>query len=201
MVDLEFIQRCVNGDTQTWDEFLKRYSRLIYNYIHNVLTAKGYAFTQSHSSDIFQEIFSSLIKDNCKKLKSFKAKNGCSLATWLRQVTINFTIDYLRKVRPAVSLDEEREDGSSLKDILADSAPDIPDTLHQEERLKTLKECIDKLNQNDKFFMELHIYRGLNLERLKGFFKISRGAIDMWKSRLLDKLRECFRNKGFALDF
>jgi RNA polymerase sigma factor (sigma-70 family) len=197
MDDLEFVQSCVKGDRQSWDEFLNKYSRLIYNYIHNVLNAKGFAFTQDHSSDIFQEIFCSLAKDNYKKLKSFKAKNGCTLATWLRQVTINSTIDYLRKIKPAVAIDEERDDGFSLKDILRDDAVQVLDALSQKERLSALKECIGKLGTNDKYFIEMHINRNLKLERLKDHFRLSRGAIDMWKARILERLKACFKAKGF----
>ena len=121
--DLEFIQRCVRGDKQAWDEFVDKYSRLIYSYIHGILKIRSQNFTQENINDIFQEIFLSLIKDNFKKLKSFKAKNGCSLATWLRQVTVNLTIDHMRRFHPAISLDEENEEGSNLKDILRDIQP------------------------------------------------------------------------------
>lgn len=201
MGDLEFVQRCVKRDKQALDEFLTTYSRLIYNYIHSVLNAKGYPVAQNHINDIFQEIFCSLIKDDFKKLRSFKARNGCSLASWLRQVTINFTIDYIRKIKPAVSIDEETDDGLSLKESLADDSTAVADTLSQEERIKGLKECIENLGSEDKYFLELHINRDLRLEELKGHFNLSRGAIDMRKSRLIDKLRECFKSKGFLLDF
>ncbi len=200
MDDLEFVQRCVKGDKLAWDEFVDKYSRLIYNYIHNVLNVKGYPFSQNHISDIFQEIFCSLIKDDFRKLRSFKARNGCSLASWLRQVTINFTIDYIRKIKPAVSIDEETDDGLSLKELLADDSATAVDTLSQEERMKSLKECIENLDNDDKYFLELHINKGLRLEELKEHFKLSRGAIDMQKARILNRLRECFKSKGFQLD-
>jgi RNA polymerase sigma-70 factor (ECF subfamily) len=201
MDDLEFIRRCVNGDKQAWDEFVSKYSRLIYNYIHSVLNTKGYTLMQDQIQDIFQEIFYSLIKDNFKKLKTFKAKNGCSLASWLRQVTLNFTIDYLRRIKPTFSIDEETEDELSLKDILTDSLPSVPDALSQKEKLGSLKECIEGLSKDDKYFVELHINRGLALEKLKDILMLTRGAIDMQKSRIINRLRECFRAKGFALDF
>jgi RNA polymerase sigma factor (sigma-70 family) len=201
MDDLEFVQRCVKKDKASLDEFLKTYSRLIYNYIHSVLNAKGYSVAQNDINDIFHEIFYSLIKDDFKKLRTFKARNGCSLASWLRQVTINFTIDYIRKIKPVISIDEETDDELSLKDSLADDSAAVADTLSQEERIKGLKECIENLGTDDKYFLELHINRGLRLEELKEHFKLSRGAIDMRKLRLIDKLRECFKSKGFLLDF
>lgn len=200
MDDLEFIQRCVKGDRQFWNEFLNKYSRLIYNYIYNTLNANSPIPTQEHTEDIFQSILRSLIDDNYKKLKSFKARNGCSLASWLRQVTINFTIDYLRKIRPVVSIDAENEEDLSLQDILPDDSIAAPERLIFEEKLTTLKECIEKLGKQEKYFLELHINRGLRLVTLKEHFRISRGAIDMQKSRIIDRLRDCFKIKGFALD-
>ena len=200
MDDLEFVQRCVKRDRSSWDEFLKRYSRLIYNYIYSVLRTKGTnQFNQDDVNDLFQEVFVSLTKDDFKKLSSFKARNGCSLASWLRQVTINFTIDYLRKVKPTVSLDEEIDDNFSLKDILVDDAPFIKDTLTRQEKLENLKDCIEKLEPQDKYFLELHINQGLKLEELKGILKLSRGAVDMQKARIIARLRECFKSKGFVL--
>ena len=153
MDDLEFVHRCIKGDKRAWDEFINKYSRLIYNYIHSVLKIKGSTFTQENINDLFQEIILSLVKDNFKKLSSFKAKNGCSLASWLRQVVVNFTIDYLRKFKPTVSIDEETDDGFSLTEILSSHSPSVTDQLSDEERLIHLKDCIDKLDNNDKFFL------------------------------------------------
>jgi len=199
MDDLGFVQKCVKGDKRAWDEFIDKYSRLIYNYIHSVLKIKGSHFTQENINDLFQEIILSLVKDNFKKLSSFKAKNGCSLASWLRQVTVNFTIDYLRKLKALVSIDEEDGEGFSLTEILASDSPSVSDTLIQEEKLTHLKDCIDRLGNEDKYFLELHIQRALSLQELKDYFKLSRGAIDMRKSRIIERLRECFRSKGFVL--
>lgn len=202
MDDLEFVQRCVNGDKKSWDEFIDRYSRLVYNYIHSTLALKGTnQFNRDNVNDLFQEIFLSLVKDNFKKLRSFKAKNGCSLASWLRQIAINSTIDYLRKCKPTVSLDQERDDNFSLKDIIADDSASVKDMLTDEEKLRTLKDCIDRLDTDERYFLELHINRGLALEQIKDILGISRAATDMRKARIIDRLKNCFKGKGFKLDF
>jgi len=197
MDDLAFVQLCVKGDKRVWDEFIDKYSRLIYNYIYSVLKIKGSTFTQGNINDLFQEIILSLVKDNFKKLSSFKARNGCSLASWLRQVTVNFTIDYLRRLKPSISIDEENDEGLSLAEILSYDSPSVADSLSQDEKLAHLKDCIDELDNDDKYFLELHINRGLSLQELKEHFKISRGAIDMRKSRIIGRLRDCFKSKGF----
>ncbi|MFC1804427.1 RNA polymerase sigma factor [Candidatus Omnitrophota bacterium] len=201
MDDLEFVQRCVKGDKPAWDEFVTRYSRLIYSYIYSVLKIKGSALAKESVDDLLHEIFVSLIKDNFKKLKTFKAKNGCSLASWLRQVTINRTIDYVRRVKPVISIDEERKEGFSLKDVLADTSRGAADISESSEKISHLKDCISRLDKDDKYFLALYLDKGLSLEELKRHLKISRGAVDMRKLRIIGRLRDCFKNKGFVLDF
>jgi len=199
--DLEFVKRCIKGEKDAWEEFVKRYSRLIYNYVHSILKIKGKTFQNSHQiNDIFQEIFVILTQDNFKKLKTYQGKNGCSLASWLRQVVINFTIDYLRKAQPTISLEEEIEQDFKIKDTLADDT-DIEEILVSEEKLNTLKDCIKNLNTDDKYFLELYLNQNLSLEELKLALGVSRGTVDMRKSRIIKRLRDCFRDKGFVLDF
>ncbi len=202
MDDLEFVQSCVKGEKLAWDEFVDKYSHLIYRYIHSVLKFKGInLYSQDNVNDIFQEIFVNLSKDNFKKLRSFKGKNGCSLASWLRQVVINYTIDCTRKLKPMISLDEELDDGFSLSDIIPGNTSNFTDKLITEEKLATLTDCIQELDNDDKFFLELYMNRGLTLEELKGILRLSRPAVDMRKSRFIVRLRNCFKKKGFELDF
>lgn len=198
MDDLAFVQECAKGDRKSWEAFVNKYSRLIYNYIHAVLRAKGIDFlTAQNTNDLFQEIFLLLVKDNFKKLKSFKAKNGCSLASWLRQLVINHTIDHVRKVRPLVSLDEENESRLNLKDVISDNALSASDTVLHKERILALQECIEKLDTDERYFLELHIHQDVSLNELKDHFKLARGTIDMRKARIIEKLKSCFQRKGF----
>ncbi len=199
MDDLELVQRCVSRDKNAWNEFVEKYSRLIYKYIHSVLNNKGIAAGKSYCADICQEIFHSLISDNFKKLKSFRAKNGCSLASWLRQVTVNFTIDYVRKIKPAVSMEVQQPDKAALKDIIPVDSISAAEALTDSEKVVALRECIDKLNTDDKYFLELYLNRGISPERLKNHFKVSRSAIDMRKLRLIGRLKDCFKSKGFDI--
>lgn len=202
MDDLRFVRACIKGDKQSWNEFLSRYSRLIYNYIYSVLAVKGRNLAIEQVEDIFQEIFCSLINNNYKKLSTYQARNGCSLASWLRQVTINFTIDYLRKLKPMFSIDVEIEPGLSLKDVLKDLSDDAFEFLSNQDKRKTLQECVHLLEADEQYFIELFLNQGLSLEQIREYFKINRGAVDMRKSRIFQKLQDCFKNKGFfKLDF
>ncbi len=197
MDDLKFVQGCLKGNKQSWSEFILRYSRLIYNYIHSVLSVKGCSLSTAQVEDIYQEIFHLLIKDSYKKLSTYQGKNGCSLASWLRQVTINFTIDYLRMLKPIVSLDVENEAGFTLKDTLKDLSPGAIEFLSDQDRRKILQECISLLEPDDQYFLELFLNQELDLEEIKEHLKITRGAVDMRRGRILQRIQDCFKKKGF----
>lgn len=202
MEEQGLIRRCLKNDKAAWDELVDRYSRLIYNYIYSVFKVKGINHSPDTISDLFQDIFLSLTKDNFRKLRQFKGKNNASLASWLRVITINFCLDYLKKEKkPALSLDEEfGSEGGTLKDVLADQRIPADEQLTEQEKLQHLYDCIDILDTQEKYFLEMHIYRGISLGVLQTSLGVSRSAVDMQKSRLIKKLRDCFKDKGFQLD-
>ncbi|MCM8799403.1 MAG: sigma-70 family RNA polymerase sigma factor [Candidatus Omnitrophica bacterium] len=206
MKDLEFIKRCINKDDKSWEEFLKIYSSLIYSLIWSVLKRKGFSFQNSaYAEEIFQEIFLHLIKDNFKKLRQYKAKKNCPFSSWLKVVVINYTLDYLKRRTPPILsleekiLDEEKE--LTLEDTIKDeSRPPVDELLLEKELLTNLSECISRLKEDDKFFIEMHIYQGVSLENLKKLLKVSRSAIDMRKARIIQRLKDCFKERGFLLE-
>lgn len=202
MDEQELLRRCLRHDKGAWDEFVSRYSRLIYNYIHSVFRVKGSSLSQDTAADIFQEIFLNLTKENFRKLRQFEGRNNASLASWLRIITINFCLDYLRKAKPPLlSLDEEfGNEAGVLKDILPGRRIPPDAELLKQDRLRHLFECIDSLSTQDRYLLEMHIYQGISLDSLRASLGISRSAVDMRKLRLLKRLKECFKGKGFQLD-
>lgn len=202
MREIQFLKKCIKKDKSSWDKFVQVYSSLIYNYIYKILLTRGKIFDAEMVSDIYQELFSSLIKDDFRKLRQFKAKNGATIASWLRVVTINFTLDFLRKQKPVISL-EERLDAEipNLRERLPDQRVSYADeVLLNKEKLEVLTDCLENLDLDDKYLIEMNIYRDISLEELKHALGLSsRSAIDMKKARLIKRLRECFKKKGYEL--
>lgn len=195
--DVEFARSCVSGDPYAWDMFVERYVKLIYSAVYATVRLKGQESRASDFvKDICQDIFAFLQKDNCKKLRTYQGKNGCSLASWLRLVTVRQTIDYLRRQKKDISLDASDDEGKSLADFLAACGISARDSLIKKDLYGHLSTCIDKLPIDDKYCVELLFYQRLLPEEVGQTLGISRQAVDMRKMRLLAKLRECFQKKG-----
>jgi RNA polymerase sigma factor (sigma-70 family) len=201
MDDSELLQSCIRGDKQAWNLFVDTYSRLVYKYIYSTFKARGRNLPdEGRLADIFQEIFLSLIKDNSRKLRSFRGRNGCTLASWLRQVVINATLDYMRKERLIIPLQElSSDDEILLAQMLEEGSSASANKAVLKEKFSGLTDCIQGLETDEKYFLGMHLDMGLTLEELREYFKLTRGAIDMRKARIVNRLKECFKSKGFLV--
>jgi RNA polymerase sigma factor (sigma-70 family) len=201
MEDLDFVRRCTGPDKEAQEEFVRRYCRLIYSAIHSFFRSYGAAASAQTVEDLYQEILAGLFKDNFRKLKSYRAKNNASLASWLRQVAINRCIDHARrKPPPAVSLDAPVADGLTLSDIIPFRGASALEQASRKEEKEHLLECIERLGSEEQFFLELALTWELTLAQIQQYYRISRPAVDMRKSRIMDKLRDCFRSKGYDVE-
>jgi len=200
MNDLDLINRCIKSDSLAWKEFLQKYNRLIYSYIYSVTRIKAYVFTPPVAEEIFNEIIASLIKNDFKKLKTYHGRNNASFASWLKQVTVNFCLSYFRyKKNNMVSLDEPIGDGLAFSEIIPYRSLSASEELLKKEENEHLADCIQNLELDDKFLLELRLRWEFSVEELMEFLKISRGAADMRYSRIIQRLRECFQEKGMIL--
>ncbi len=202
MDEIDFIRGCVNQAPGAWDEFVNKYSNLIYKYILSTIISYGLAPAAARQSadDIFQQVFLSLVKEDFRKLKTFEGRNNCSLASWLRIVSARAAIDFLRRLQPQTSLEEKDKDGFSLKELLTASGANSRDTFNRQEKISHLKDCVEKLGLEEQYFLELYLNQELTLGQIKDHLKISRSAADTRKNRIIGRLKECFRNKGFLSD-
>jgi RNA polymerase sigma factor (sigma-70 family) len=175
---------------------MKRFSGLIYSYILSVFSSRvPHQFKVNNTEDAFQDFFLFLKKDKCKKLRSYKGRNGCTLASWLRQVVINFSLDYTRKYRPQLSLDQICDGKSRIGDYIVDYSPSVKDKIFNDEMLKQLRESICRLKRDQRRLLELYLTKGIPADQLAKVFKVSRGAIDMRKNRIICTLRRRFSCK------
>jgi RNA polymerase sigma factor (sigma-70 family) len=88
---------CIRGDKASWDEFVQQYSALVYHTIRKTFDLHHAKRRDTVVEDLFQEFFVAILRDDFKKLRDFRGERGCTLASWLRLVTVRLTIDFLRR--------------------------------------------------------------------------------------------------------
>ncbi|MBL8012917.1 MAG: sigma-70 family RNA polymerase sigma factor [Candidatus Omnitrophica bacterium] len=200
--DYELIQRCLAKDANAWDEFVARYSHLIYDAVIRTFERYGYPRQADVLADLHNDVFLLLLEEECRVLKKFEGRNGCQLGHYLRTVTVRRTVDFLRKVRPTVSLDEDAPDAvKGLASLPAlRQGPESPGSLIEQDRQESLKRFITRLNPGEREFFQLVIAGEMTPEQMSKNLKISLDYFYVRKKRLIDKLRLMAAQERGGLD-
>lgn len=193
-VDHNLIQRCLAKEAKAWDEFVERYSRLIYDAIVRTFERYGHPRQQDVLADLHNDIFVLIIEEDCRVLRQFEGRNGCQLGHYLRTVSVRRAVDFLRKIKPTVSLDDDMFDGPGTVQI-PHRNPDASVSLIKQEQNETLRLLMNRLSQSDREFCQLMMIEGLNPEQVSKKLKISIDYFYVRKKRLIEKLRLMVRNE------
>lgn len=187
--DRELLDACIAGDPDAGETMVRRFSNLVYATIQKTLASKHVSYVPEDMEDFHNLIFEVLFEKNCKKLRQYEGKNGCSLATWIRTVTVRTILNQLRK-KGADSI-TGRNFNVPIEDI-ANIMPDASDTwemVEQSERLRLLREATDTLASRDRLFFRLHIEQGLSIPEVSELMDISPKNAYTLKHRAIQKIK------------
>jgi RNA polymerase sigma factor (sigma-70 family) len=183
----QLLSRCFAGDKASWDEFVQRYSRLIYHSITKTFEGHSGEWARELVDDLFQEIFLALVKDDFAQLRRFRGDAGCTLASWLRMIAVRRTIDQLRKPKNPCEPFNER-----LHDEPTDSSEHPLDY----ELTRWVANAVEKLAPRERILMDLIFRQGLAAQDVAAILHTSVGAVYTHKSRILAKVRKAIGEAG-----
>ncbi len=190
------LEKILSGDKQSYDEFVRKYTKLIYSSIYRTLELKGYKISDDLVDDLHQEVFLSLIDNDFKKLRTFQWKRDCSLATWLGVVTRNFVLNFIRndakRRNITKSLDEEmgEEKENSLLDTIKDESPSIKETMDKESTIGLLNKHMERLDVTERTILYMSYVQNIPLEEIARILGKSEDAVFMQKKRLIANLAQ-----------
>ena len=183
---------CYNREPGAWEEFLAKYSKLIYFCIHKTCRAKSYFPEQDELEDLFNDVLVNFIKNDCKKLRQFRGDSGCSEATWIRTVTVRFTIDYLRQGARGASLVNIEEDATASEASLQNPVSRPDQVFEEREKQRQLNRAIKELPESDRRFIELYYVSGLSPEEVARVLQISVKTVYSRVNRIKGKISKVF---------
>ncbi|MBN1872168.1 MAG: sigma-70 family RNA polymerase sigma factor [Candidatus Omnitrophica bacterium] len=189
----KLVSRCVKGNSDAWVELVDKYKRLIYSTIIKTFQLISYKINTEITEDLFQDVFALLVANNYVKLRSFKWKNGCSLASWLQVVTKNRTYDYIRKTLSHEEvLSSFLSRGEQTDVVFKDDSSwveSLMDDLEHETRIELFEEAIKKLPKDDQRLIEILYVKELPYQRAADILGKSIDALYMQKKRVIEKLK------------
>lgn len=194
--DRRLLARCFAGDTSATEEFVLRFSDLVYRYVQQTLIIKNIRFTDSDIEDFHNTVFLSLFEKDCHRLKQYQGKNGCTLATWVRTVTVRIILNHIRK--KGIDGIKERSRLLSLEDFfeLTEEGQNAPERMECSEREQLIREGMKTLAPRERLLLKLHFDKELSLPDVADTLSVSIQNAYTIKHRALEKLKSYVKNKS-----
>ena len=170
--DAELVERARHGDTRAFDALILRYGDRLYGLVYNMTSHK------EDTHDLLQEVFA-------KAYHSLpKFRGNASFYTWIYQIAVNMTLNFLkkRKRRTGLSLndlDSSVQHDPALVDTAHEANPERQSNLH--ELQKRLNEAMQRLSHSHRTVVTLFDIQGMSHGEIARIMKVSEGTV---RSRL-----------------
>jgi len=191
--DRRLLDRCFAGDPTAAESIVRQFSGLVYRSVQYIFRVRHVPFDKALLEDLHNTVFLQLFEKNCKKLRQYQGRNGCSLATWISLVTVRSVQNHLRKKGyDAVC---RRKEPLNLDDLpeLRSAEEDAPAQLIKAEQEHLLKKGIQNLPPRGRLLMKLHLDQGLGLEEAAAAMRITVQNAYIIKHRAIQKLKSVLK--------
>ncbi len=130
-------------------------------------------------------------------LRAFRAfesfRGEASFGTWITRIAMNVCADELRKRRNVYSLDTLREE-SGLD--IPDEGPGVYARLEEKERLRLLREALEKLPPDMRELIVLRDMQGRSYEEIGEIISAPLGTVKSRISRAREKLAQLLKKSS-----
>jgi RNA polymerase sigma-70 factor (ECF subfamily) len=165
----ELVERCKNGDPQSYEALYRQYSKAMYN------TSLRIVNNTADAEDVLQEAF----LDAFRSLHDFHYRS--TFGAWLKKIVINKSINVLR-TRKVNLVDMETTDLHAMAE---------EETINEEEiqfRVEEVKKMIRKLPDGYRTVLSLYLLEGYDHEEISQILNISHNTVRTQYVRAKQKL-------------
>jgi RNA polymerase sigma-70 factor (ECF subfamily) len=183
--DLALLQRCLNGESPAWEEFLARYRPLLERAVRFTFFRSIYRIPHADVENVVQDLLARLIERGGRRLRSFEGR--CSFGAWLKSLAVRHTLNSIR--------DEKRRGrygGGETEDLaLLPSAGEGPLSSPEErEELRRLDAVLDSLSPLQRTVLKMFYYDGLSYRQISQTLGIPVQTLGSLITRARDRIRE-----------
>ena len=187
--DRQLLSRIFSGDKKAPEIFVRQFSNLIYKSIQAAFLIRQITFNKQDLEDLHNAVFLQLFEQDCKKLRQYKGKNGCSLASWIRLVTVRIALNHLRKKGlDAISWKKKMIPLDDLSELRGDNMNSW-EIMERQEQESLLQDAINSLPPRDRLFAKLHFEKDLSIEEVAESLQLSMQNAYTVKHRAIHKLK------------
>jgi RNA polymerase sigma-70 factor (ECF subfamily) len=162
----DLIDACLEGDPVSWEEFVRRYCRLIYFLVKRTLARHGTKTDPDLLDDLVSGIFCGLLEDDCRLLRQYSPRYRFS--TWLGVIVHSRTLNALRSRSPVtVSLDDPQTAERMRLEALLSNPGQTPDqTAEDREQIDRIKRAMQRLSPRDRLILTMFYEDDADLQEI-----------------------------------
>ncbi|MGH9554427.1 MAG: RNA polymerase sigma factor [Terriglobales bacterium] len=170
------VRRCVAGDAEAWESFVRQYQRRVYNLCYR------FSGSTSDAEDLTQDVFIKMYRS----LAAYDVERG-SLITWMTTLTRNMLVDHFRRTRQdrlTDSLDASQsaeEEGPTLADRLEDQRRPPDQGVEAREAREQVHQALQKLSPDLREAVILRDIQDMDYREIAQALKVPEGTV---KSRI-----------------
>jgi RNA polymerase sigma-70 factor, ECF subfamily len=183
--DDTLLAHMLQGEDAAWEEFLRRYRKLIMSCIDRVSGPFMRTTANADREDIYAQLLYALNENDMHRLRAFRSDRGVRLGTWIGVLTRNLTWDFLRRL-------PRRHQSDALAQHLGSSecTEDPEHILERKETLKTTNDLFTRLSEKDQRFVQLFYVDMLSPESIASAMNISVKTVYSKKHKLQNRLHQ-----------
>jgi RNA polymerase sigma-70 factor (ECF subfamily) len=167
--DYHLVQKALNQkDQKAYAELMDRYREPIYFMLLKMVNNKDDA------EDLTIEAFGKAFRRMGQYTPQF------AFSTWLFKIASNNCIDFIRKKKiKAISIDQgfTSEDGDTIEISVKDSVLDPAEAMQKEERIKKMREIVDRLKPRYRKLVEMRYFEELAYEEIAEQLDLPLGTV------------------------
>lgn len=145
---------------------------LIYDWYKKYIYTIAYHYTgnKEDALDLTQEVFLAIFKS----LERFD--DSFSMLPWIKRITINKCLNYLRDKKEAISLNQPLEEGQEIQDLLLSSSNTEEEVLYFDTK-ETLTKAIHALPPDERMAIILRHMKGMKYAEIAKVMGVPLGTV------------------------
>ncbi len=179
--DRELLQRCLNKEPGSWNDFVDGFLGLIYHVIHHTSHLRSIPLSPEDVEDLAAEVLLQIVADDYAVLRQFEKKS--SLSTYLTVIARRICVKELARRAAA------KEVQTNAKAATPASGSD-PTPSGGLESLEEVAKLLRKLPPRDRDVVRLCYLEGRSYEEISSELGIPLNSIGPILSRAKKKMRE-----------
>lgn len=187
--DLNLVNRALKGDQKAYADLMSRYRDAIYFMLLKMVN------NPDDADDLTIEAFGKAFKNIAQYTPNF------AFSTWLFKIASNNCIDHIRKRRGGIHISIENASGDPEEapiHIQTDE-PDPEETLISQQKVKLLREVVNKLKPRYRKLVELRYFDEKSYEEIADELELPIGTVKAQLFRARELLYNILRHSQAKL--